>query len=193
MKELLLASNNRGKIAEIQRLLPDYHVLGLSDIGYMTPIEEPFETFRENAWIKANTLFNYCGKPVLSDDSGICVDALNGAPGVFSARFAGESAKDADNNRKLIAALEGCPDRKAHYTAVLCLIKDGTPHYFEGICKGSIALEPAGNGGFGYDPLFIPEGYTQTFGELDPDVKKQLSHRAKALQQLLNSGLLTES
>lgn len=191
--ELLLASNNRGKIAEIQRLLPDFTVLGLRDIGYTDPIDEPFQTFRENAWIKAKTLHDFCGKPVLSDDSGICVDALNGAPGVFSARFAGEDATDEDNNRKLLSALEGNENRNAHYTAVLCLMLDRQAHYFEGNCKGGIALKPAGQGGFGYDPLFIPEGYSQTFGELDASVKKQISHRAKALQQLLKSGLLTDS
>lgn len=191
--ELLLASNNRGKIAEIQQLLPQFNVLGLRDIGYTKPIDEPFETFRENAWIKAKTLFEYWGKPVLSDDSGISVDALNGAPGVFSARYAGEGASDEDNNRKLLASLQGAQSRDAHYTAVLCLMLNGAAHYFEGICRGTIAHEPAGTGGFGYDPLFIPEGYSQTFGELGPEVKKKISHRAKALQQFLNSGLLSQS
>lgn len=188
--ELLVASNNRKKIAELQQLLPMYQILALKEIGYTDSIEEPFLTFRENAWTKAKTLYEFCGKPVLADDSGICVDALNGAPGVHSARFAGESATDADNNNKLLSELQNESNRKAHYTAVLCLIIDGAAHYFEGTCDGVIAQEPAGDGGFGYDPLFIPDGYTETFGQLDPAVKKLISHRSKALQQFLNSGLL---
>jgi XTP/dITP diphosphohydrolase len=191
--ELLLASNNRKKIAELQQLLPMYKVIALREIGYTENIEEPFLTFKENAWIKANTLFEFCGKPVLADDSGICVDALIGAPGVHSARYSGENASDEDNNEKLLKALQNESNRKAHYIAVLCLIVDGVAHYFEGQCDGSIALEPAGTGGFGYDPLFIPEGYSETFGQLSPDVKKLISHRSKALEKLLSSGLLPHS
>ena len=185
--ELVLASNNKGKIAEIRTLLPHINILTLQDIGYTTPIEEPFDTFRENAHAKASVIHLATGRPVLSDDSGLSVDALNGAPGVYSARYAGPDATDAANNQKLLDALKGQSNRAGHYTAVLCLITHSGPAYFEGKCHGHIALEPAGTGGFGYDPLFIPDGYTQTFGQMDPLIKKKISHRAKALEQLVAS------
>ncbi len=162
----------------------------MREAGYTGIIEEPFDTFRENAFQKAKTLWDWGGMPVLADDSGICVDTLDGAPGVYSARYAGEGATDEANNEQLLRALAGSTDRAAHYYAVLCLILDGQPHYFEGRCDGRIAMAPSGGGGFGYDPLFIPDGYSLTFGALDAATKGRISHRAKALQALLASGLL---
>jgi XTP/dITP diphosphohydrolase len=188
--KLILASNNRKKIAEIASLLPGFQVQTMEEIGYTQPIEEPYDTFRENAHIKAQTIYDYCGLPVLADDSGLCVDALDGRPGVYSARYSGAGATDATNNEKLLAGLRDALSRKAHYIAMLCLIIDGQPHFFEGRCDGTIAYAPKGNGGFGYDPLFIPEGYDRTFGEIDPAIKSRISHRAKALSALLGSGLL---
>lgn len=187
---LLLASNNAGKIAEIKALLPGWHILSMREAGFNQEIPEPFETFRQNAFQKANTLYQWSGKACLADDSGICIHALNNAPGVHSARYAGLPSNDQANNQKLLQTLQGISDRRAYYVAVLCLIVQGTAHYFEAQCPGSIADTPQGNGGFGYDPLFIPDGYDQSFGLLDPRIKKKLSHRAKALQLMLDSGLL---
>lgn len=187
---LLLASNNAGKIAEIKALLPGWHILSMREAGFSQDIPEPFETFRQNAFQKANTLYQWSGKTCLADDSGICVHALNNAPGVHSARYAGLPSNDQANNQKLLQTLQGITDRRAHYVAVLCLIVQGAAHYFEAHCPGSIAYTPQGNGGFGYDPLFLPDGYDQSFGLLDPTIKKKLSHRAKALQLMLDSGLL---
>jgi len=185
--ELILASNNKGKIAEISALLPGLGLRSMREAGYTKPIEEPFHTFRENALIKARTVYDFCSIPVLADDSGICVDALGGSPGVFSARYAGPDATDMANNDKLLQELQHVADRNAYYIAVLCLIVNGKAHYFEGRCDGRIAYEPKGSGGFGYDPLFIPDGYDRTFGEIDPDIKS----RIKALAALKASGLLT--
>lgn len=192
--KLILASNNAGKIKEIRNLLPGFEVLSLQDVGFLDPIPEPFETFHENARIKAQTIHAVHGGWVLSDDSGLCADALGGDPGVFSARYAGEEATDAANNALLLSNLEGKSDRSAHYFAVLCLIEpDGAVHYFEGRCNGTIAAAPRGTGGFGYDPLFIPEGESMTFAELPQDFKSGVSHRSKALQDLLDSGILQNS
>ncbi|MBS1644627.1 MAG: RdgB/HAM1 family non-canonical purine NTP pyrophosphatase [Bacteroidetes bacterium] len=187
---LILASNNSGKIKEIKNLLPGWDIRSMRDAGYLEEIPEPFESFRENAFQKANTLYQWSGISSLADDSGLCVHALNNAPGVHSAHYAGQHGADQANNEKLLAALQGKDDRSAHYVAVLCLILNGSAYYFEAQCPGTIAPSPRGNGGFGYDPLFIPDGYNQTFGELDPSIKKTISHRAKALAQLVASGLL---
>src|SRR5690606_17610589 len=119
-----------------------------------------------------------------ADDSGICVRALQGAPGVHSAYFGGHPRTDAANNNRLLKELEGQPDRSAFYKAAICMIWEGENYFFEGICEGTIASAPRGTGGFGYDPLFIPEGQEQTFGELSPEFKNQISHRAKALKQM---------
>lgn len=182
--ELVLASNNPGKIKEIRAILPGFTLLSLSDIGFNRDIEEPFNTFRDNALIKARTIAEFSGKDVLSDDSGICIEALNGAPGVYSARYAGEPKNDERNLQKVLTELQGVANRSAYYVAVICLIRDGSAHFFEGYCSGRIAHEPTGDGGFGYDPIFIPDGYAQTFGELPPDVKHRLSHRGAALRKM---------
>lgn len=184
MKEIVLATNNAGKLKEMAALLHNYRLLTLQDIGFDQTIEEPFQTFRENAFIKAKTIYDYCGKAVLADDSGICATALNGRPGVNSAHFAGPQRSDADNRNLLLTELADQADRTAWYEAVLCLIMDGQTHYFTGRCDGTIALEAKGDKGFGYDPVFIPAGYEQTFGELDEQVKNEISHRGKALELL---------
>lgn len=183
--EIVLASANKKKIAELKGLLQDFEVWSIADIGFSATIEEPFFTFRENALIKAKTIYDYCGKDVLADDSGISVAALNEAPGVLSARYAGADASDQGNLEKMLFEMRGQTDRRAWYTAVLCLIFKGEIHYFEGKCTGTIIQEPRGENGFGYDPIFVPDGYNQTFAELDPEIKKNISHRAKAMSQLL--------
>lgn len=184
MKELVLASNNAGKLKEMTQLLQDYRLLTLRDIGFDQTIPEPYHTFRENAFTKAKTIFDFCGKAVLADDSGICAVALQGRPGVDSAHFAGPHRSDADNLNFLLAALKDQADRSAWYEAALCLIADGKTHYFTGRCEGHIAKEPRGGKGFGYDPVFVPNGYEQTFGEMDADIKNKISHRGRALELL---------
>lgn len=182
--KLVLASRNKKKIAELRELLPGIEILSLDDIGFHEMIEEPYMTFKENAWQKAQTVHLFCGLDVLADDSGISVPALGNAPGVFSARYAGSEADDTANLNLLLKNMESATDRRAFYTAVLCLIQRGTAHYFEGICHGTLLHAARGTGGFGYDPIFVPEGYEQTFGELDPAIKQNISHRAAAMREL---------
>ncbi|MFA6149846.1 MAG: RdgB/HAM1 family non-canonical purine NTP pyrophosphatase [Chitinophagaceae bacterium] len=184
MKELVLASGNKKKINELKELLDGLSVLSLNDIGFDQDIAEPYLTFKENALQKARTVFEYCNKNVLADDSGISVLALNNQPGVFSARYAGENTTDQENLDKLLDEMQGKENRKAFYTAVLCLIWDGVPHYFEGTCHGTLIDESRGSNGFGYDPIFIPNGYSETFGELSSEIKRSISHRAQAMKKL---------
>jgi XTP/dITP diphosphohydrolase len=185
MIEMVLASANKKKIAELNDLLQNVRVLSLKDIGFHQEIEEPFFTFNENAFQKANTIYQFCGKNVLADDSGICVSALDNKPGVLSARYAGSGATDQQNLNKLLTDLKGHANRKAFYKAVLCLIWNGEPHYFEGECHGTLIENPMGENGFGYDPIFVPDGYSQTFAQLPATLKQQISHRAKAMKSLL--------
>ena len=184
MQQLVIASNNKGKIREIASMISDIELLTLSDIGYAEEIGEPWHTFEENALAKASAIYGFCGKNVFADDSGLCVNALNGEPGVDSAHYCGER-NDERNTQKVLDALEGAEDRSAFYKAVICLIWDDEVYYFEGICEGLIAEEKTGEGGFGYDPVFIPAGYTQTFGELPLDEKNKISHRAKAVAKMV--------
>lgn len=185
MNELVLASANKKKIKELNELLVGFKVLSLQDIGFDQEIAEPFFSFSENAFTKANTIYSFCKKNVLADDSGICVSALNDAPGVFSARYAGLNANDETNLNKLIEDMQGQSDRRAYYKAVLCLIWEGQAHYFEGECHGHLLSEKKGENGFGYDPIFVPDGYNETFAELSPSIKQSISHRAIAMQKMI--------
>lgn len=184
MQELVVATNNKGKIAEISAMINNFDLLSLNDIHFTADIPEPYDTFEENAFTKAHTIFSYCGKNVMSDDSGLCIDALNGQPGVDSAHYSGKRDDEA-NLQKVLSNIEHKTNRNAYYKAVICLIWNGQPHYFEGICNGTIAYEKKGNGGFGYDPIFIPNGYSQTFGELDASVKHSISHRGIAVSKMI--------
>lgn len=184
MQELVIASNNKGKIREIISIVDNISLLSLNDIGFDKEIPEPYHTFEENAHTKARTIYEYCGKNVFADDSGICANALNGAPGVFSARYAGAPVDDERNLQKLLTDLQGAEDRSAFYKAVICLIWDDETYFFEGICEGTIIEAPRGDGGFGYDPIFVPNGFDQTFAELPLDVKNSISHRGKAVRQM---------
>ena len=180
---LIFASNNKGKITEIQSLIPtEITVTSMKDVGIDVDIPEPFDTFRDNAKAKADYIKNLAGQNCFAEDSGLIVPALNGEPGVFSARYAGEPSNDRNNNQKLLKEIQKVSDKRAHYKSVICLLLDDEIHYFEGKCEGSIAEAPKGDGGFGYDPLFIPEGYEQTFGELSLEIKNTLSHRGKAMK-----------
>lgn len=185
--DIVFATNNNNKIIEIQSFVDNkLNIIGLREIGITEEIEEPYQTFRENAWAKAIYVYNKTAQPCFAEDSGLVVPALDGAPGVLSARYAGEHGNDTLNNSKLIADLELIKDRKAYYKAVICLIIDAKQvFYFEGVCWGQIAMEPKGDSGFGYDPLFIPDGHDHTFAELGMPVKKQMSHRSEAVNKLL--------
>lgn len=189
MIKVVFASNNKGKIAELKMLLPEvYELVTLEEAGIYDEIPEPYFTFEENALAKAKYVFEHTGLPCFSEDSGLVVPELNGEPGVFSARYAGVHGDDKSNNFKLLQELSKVSggDRSAYYIAVICWYDGKKSQYFEGRCAGEIALEERGNNGFGYDPLFIPEGFTETFGELPSEIKKGRSHRAKAVAQLVD-------
>ncbi|MBU1213615.1 MAG: RdgB/HAM1 family non-canonical purine NTP pyrophosphatase [Gammaproteobacteria bacterium] len=190
MNKLVIASNNAGKLREFQRMLSPLgiKVLTQSQLG-ISEAEEPYCTFVENALAKARHVSRESGLPALADDSGICVEALGGAPGVISARYAGDSPKsDARNNQKLLQDMQGMADRRAHYYCVLVLVRhadDPQPLIAEGEWQGEIFHEERGEGGFGYDPMFWLPQFGKTAAELTHDEKAQISHRAKALQVLM--------
>ena len=190
MKKLVIASNNPGKLREFQFLLQPLgiEVLTQAQLG-IEEAEEPHHTFIENALAKARHVSSLSGLPALADDSGICVAALNGAPGVFSARYAGDDPRsDERNNEKLLHVMSGVADRRAHYYCVLVLLRhagDPQPLLAEGEWHGEIALQPAGEGGFGYDPLFWLPEYGKTSAQLEREQKHAISHRGKALRELL--------
>jgi XTP/dITP diphosphohydrolase len=193
MPTLILATSNSGKVNEfIEMLRPKgWTVFSLKDIGFTTDIPEIGKNFRENAFIKAKAIAQACEFPVLSDDSGLEVEALGGAPGVHTARYAGASATNEENRAKLVTELlrAGANDfanRQAKFVCVLCwLIPGQDPIYFEGQCGGHIAFKEQGSGGFGYDSLFIPQGESQTFAELPGSIKHGMSHRGRAVQDWL--------
>jgi len=189
MKKLVIASNNPGKLREIDRILSPLGLEVLPQSVFNIPeAEEPHCTFIENCLAKARHAAEHSGLPALADDSGICVDALNGAPGVYSARFAGEPKSDERNNLKLLESLAHETNRKAHYYCVIVLVRhphDPQPVIAEGIWEGEILHGPRGSGGFGYDPLFLVPELGKTGAELSLDVKNGISHRGKALAELL--------
>jgi XTP/dITP diphosphohydrolase len=182
--KLVVATRNPHKLAEIRRMLdvPGLELVGADDVPGLPDVEEDGATFAENAVKKAVTLAAAAGCPALADDSGLEVDALGGAPGVLSARYAGEGQNDGANNRKLLAALDGVNDRTARFRCVIALADaDGTCETVSGACEGRIVDAPRGTEGFGYDPLFLPAGHDLTFGEMGAELKDRISHRAAAL------------
>lgn len=185
MQQLVIASNNKGKINEIRQIIDGIELLSLNDIGFTADIPEPFHSFEENAHSKASAIHKFCNKNVFADDSGICANALNGEPGVDSAHYSGER-DDEKNLYKLLANLTGKNDRTGYYKAVICLIWDGQTYFFEGICSGTIIEMSIGDGGFGYDPIFIPDGYGQTFAQLAPEIKNSISHRGIAVRKMID-------
>lgn len=188
-KKIVLASNNAGKLREFGQMLATIDIEVLPQAHFNIPeAEEPHVTFVENALAKARHAAKLTGLPALADDSGICVSALGGAPGVFSARFAGEPKSDERNNQKLIADLQGKADRRAHYVAVLVFVHhadDPQPIICEGEWHGEIIDTPRGSGGFGYDPYFLVPDLNQTAAEISADEKNRRSHRGKALRLLI--------
>ena len=186
MTQLILATHNDHKAKEFRDILPQYSVQTLADLGHDDEIKETATSLEGNSFIKAETVFKRYGHIVISDDSGLEVDALNGAPGVYSARYAGDSRNDQRNTEKLLDELQGASNRKAQFRTVITLMNAENSFQFEGIVKGTIAKSPLGEAGFGYDPVFIPEGVQQTFAELAANEKNKISHRANAIEKLLH-------
>lgn len=188
MKEIVIASNNSGKLREIEAILLPFGMKPTPQSAFNVPeAEEPHPTFVENALAKARNAALHTGLPALADDSGICVNALMGAPGVISARYAGEPKSDERNNQKLVAALKGLEDRSAYYFAVLVMVRsadDPQPLIAEGRWAGTVVDTPRGENGFGYDPVFQPDGYACSMAELRPEEKNAISHRGNALKIL---------
>ena len=185
MSSLILATHNQNKVLELRAILNNDQFLlrSLKDIGYDQDIPETGVTLHENASIKAETIFYELGLNVLAEDTGLEVYSLDNEPGVYSARYAGSEANAAKNMSKLLQRLDTKDDRRARFRTVMALIMDGERFLFEGMVEGEIATSPRGSNGFGYDPVFIPEGFDKTFGELDLSVKLSLSHRSRAFQK----------
>jgi len=184
LSALVLATGNPGKVDELRDLLADLPLTPIpaSDLDAPPTVTEDAETLTGNARKKAGVFHEHTGQATLADDTGLEVVALDGGPGVHTARFAGPDATPDDNKHRLLAVMEGVEDRRARFRTVVALIEeDGTVHTFEGACEGTITTEPRGEGGFGYDPLFVPDGYKQTFAEMPPETKNEISHRKKAL------------
>ena len=185
MTEIIFATNNAHKLAEVQAVLGDgFRLLTPRDCGVTEDIPETQPTLEGNASQKAHYLFDRTERNCFADDTGLEVYALNGAPGVHSARYATDGHDFAANNRLLLKNLEGVTDRRARFRTVISLILDGHEHLFEGIVEGRIAEQPAGVEGFGYDPLFIPDGFSKTFAEMTAEEKNQVSHRGRAVRRL---------
>lgn len=184
--KLVFATHNRNKFVEIKSLLPDHiELLSLDDIGCKEDIEETGDTIDENAIIKAEYVRNHYGYDCFADDTGLEVDALNGAPGVYSARFAGEDKNDNANVEKLLKQLETSSDRTARFKTVIALNLKHNENLFTGVCEGIILKERRGTNGFGYDPVFLPNGYEKSFAEMDLTEKSEISHRGKAFRELI--------
>ena len=186
MRKLVFATNNAHKLEEIRAILGDkVEVLSLKDIQCDVDIPETAATLEGNAVLKAEYIYRHYGLDCFADDTGLEVEVLNGAPGVYSARYAGGEGHDSEANmRKLLAEMEGKTNRKAQFRTAICLIEGGAEHLFEGVVKGEIIEEKRGASGFGYDPVFMPEGYTETFAEMGSEEKNRISHRARAVQAL---------
>ena len=184
-RRLIFATNNKHKLEEISAILGDeIELLSLKDINCNADIPETADTLEGNALQKAEYIHNHFGVDCFADDTGLEVEALNGAPGVYSARYAGNCHDSEANMHKLLHNLQGMSNRNAQFRTAICLLMDGKQHLFEGICKGKIIEEKRGDSGFGYDPIFVPEGYEETFAELGNDIKNKISHRAKAVELL---------
>ena len=185
--EILFASHNVHKVDEIKKLLPaKFTVIGLHDIQFNEVIEEPYDTYEENAIAKASLIFKRTGIRCFADDSGLEVDALEGKPGVLSARYAGQTNNSEENIRKVLNELGDEKNRTASFQSVIAYIS-GDEHItvFKGKVEGKINYTPLGKGGFGYDPIFIPDGFEETFGQLPETIKNKISHRAKAMEKFV--------
>lgn len=186
MKKLVFATNNAHKLEEIRAILGDkVEILSLNDIDCHADIPETADTLQGNAALKAQYIYDNYGLDCFADDTGLEVEVLNGAPGIYSARYAGGEGHDSEANmKKLLSEMQDKDNRKARFRTVICLIEGGKENFFEGIVNGSIIRERKGEAGFGYDPVFMPDGYSETFAEMGNDEKNKISHRARAVQKL---------
>ena len=184
---LVFATNNQHQIDEAQDIVKGkLKLISLKEAGVDIDVDETETTFRGNAWLKAQAVWELTGLPCVADDSGLCVEALGGEPGVYSSRYAGEAGNHTKNNEKLLKEMDGKSDRRAFFTTVLCLVGlDDTPLYIEGRVNGVILREIQGSDGFGYDPLFCPNGDNRSFAEMSAAEKNAMSHRGRAFQSLM--------
>ena len=185
--DLLFATSNKNKVIEIKKVLPkEFNIKSLDDIGFCEEVPENENTIEGNAIFKANYIYKKYNLNVFADDTGLEVDSLNGKPGVHSARYAGISKNSTDNINKLLKKLKNKKNRKARFKTIIALILNSKIHTFEGVVEGIITKKPKGENGFGYDPVFIPSGYTKTFGELSLEEKNSISHRSLAMNKLID-------
>lgn len=185
--KLVFASNNKNKVEEIRALLPvEFEILSLSDIGCTEEIEETESTLEGNAKLKADYITKKYGYDCFADDTGLEVDALNGAPGVYSARYAGENVIYEDNVQKMLQEMQGKTNREAQFRTIIALNLNNKQYLFEGICEGDILETKQGKKGFGYDPIFKPKGFNQTFAEMSLEEKGTISHRGLAIKKLVD-------
>jgi XTP/dITP diphosphohydrolase len=186
MDSIIFATNNQHKVEEVRAVLGRrFNILTLKDAGIEIDIPEPHDTLEANATEKSKTIFNITNKNCFSEDTGLEVEALNGEPGVKSARYAGDDRSFDDNIDKLLINLKSAKNKTARFRTVISLILDGKEYFFEGICPGKIINERKGNNGFGYDPVFVPTGSNKTFAEMDMIEKNKFSHRKKAMEKLI--------
>lgn len=184
--QLIFATNNQNKVAEVKSVLGNsFEVISLKEAGIDIDIPEPYDTLEENAATKSSTIFELTGKNCFSEDTGLFVDALDGEPGVKSARYAGEAANNKANIEKLLLNLDNNENRKASFRTIISLILNKTAYTFEGICEGRILTVPRGEQGFGYDAVFVPDGSDNSFAEMDTAGKNKFSHRKKAMAKLI--------
>lgn len=187
MMKIIFATGNQNKVNEVRSILPEsIEVVSLKEIGFTQEIEETGTTLIENALLKARTIFEKYKLPVLAEDTGLEVDALNGAPGVYSARYAGRDCNNENNMQLLLSKLKDKSNRNAQFKTIAAYIDvQGKEHLFEGIIKGEIALQKIGKDGFGYDPIFVPNAYTKSFAQMSKEEKSEISHRAIAIQKFV--------
>lgn len=186
IEELLFATNNQHKLKEIREIIGQtFRIISLKDVGFTGDVPETQETIEGNARQKARFIFEKTGRPCFADDTGLEIDALDGRPGVYSARYAGEGCRFEDNIVKILTELQGVTNRKARFRCVVCLIIDNQEHLFEGKVEGTILADKRGSDGFGYDPVFLPDGETSTFAEMPPYLKNGISHRGKAINKMV--------
>ena len=187
MRKIVFATNNQHKLSEVRNILSDdFEIISLKELGFNDDIPETGVTLAENASQKSQFIFEKFQVDCFSDDTGLEVEALNGAPGVYSARYAGEKATYEDNVNKLLFEMKGQTNRKAAFKTVISLILDGKEYLFEGKVEGEIVPYKRGVGGFGYDPVFLPAGFDKTFSEMPPELKNKISHRGKATAKLVD-------
>ncbi|MDG2342865.1 MAG: RdgB/HAM1 family non-canonical purine NTP pyrophosphatase [Cytophagales bacterium] len=186
MNNICFVTGNKNKLREVQKLLLSYNLLSLEDLDFSDDIPEMEDTIEGNAFLKADHIHKKFGVSCFSDDTGLFIESLDGQPGVMSARFAGSNCNSEDNISLVLEMLSGIENRKAFFRTVICLIVNGKVNYFHGEVKGQISKEKAGDKGFGYDPIFIPDGFDKTFSEFTLDKKNELSHRALAVNKLVN-------